>query len=219
MKRIPLLLITIILCLYVKAQERIITGKVTAFQTIPLNNIKVISKKSGSETFTNEKGNFKIKCIDDDVLTFYSHGFQDLKRKIKNGKDSINVNLFFVDSKKNKELSVENGHINSNVLEYSLNNLPNPSKDYSKYIDIYELLKAEFPYLGIIGNAITIGVPTSFTFDPDALLVVDGTYVKDISFIQPIYVISVKVVKGSEASIYGMRGTNGVIIIETFRKR
>jgi len=198
------------------AQERIITGKVTAFQTVPLNNIKVLAKKTKNETLTDKNGNFIIKCNEDDQLTFSSVGFQNQKLKIKNKKDTININLFFINNVKNKESVVLNDYIDSETLEYALKNLPNQEKDYIKYENIYLLLQGEFPFLKIDGNYITLGIPNSVNSGNSALLIVNSNYVTDISFIQPRDVTSVKVLKGPEASTYGSRGANGVVIIEIY---
>lgn len=49
----------------------------------------------------------------------------------------------------------------------------------------------------------------------EALYVVDGVEVNDISFVNPNDVRTIDVLKGPEASIYGLRGVNGVIVIKT----
>jgi len=43
--------------------------------------------------------------------------------------------------------------------------------------------------------------------------VVDGVFVNDIGNISPQNVKSIEVLKGPAASVYGMRGANGVIVI------
>ena len=49
----------------------------------------------------------------------------------------------------------------------------------------------------------------------EALYVVDGVEVYDISFVNPNDVRTIDVLKGPEANIYGLRGVNGVIVIKT----
>jgi len=49
----------------------------------------------------------------------------------------------------------------------------------------------------------------------DPLILVDGVPVDDLSGINPGDVKSVEVLKDSSASIYGIRGANGVILITT----
>lgn len=53
----------------------------------------------------------------------------------------------------------------------------------------------------------TINSPT------DPLFIVDGVEVDDISMINPYEVDSVTVLKDTDAAMYGVRGTNGVVII------
>jgi TonB-dependent SusC/RagA subfamily outer membrane receptor len=48
--------------------------------------------------------------------------------------------------------------------------------------------------------------------------VVDGVKVEDISWISPVEVKSVSILKDASASLYGARGANGVIIIEMKKK-
>jgi TonB-dependent SusC/RagA subfamily outer membrane receptor len=43
--------------------------------------------------------------------------------------------------------------------------------------------------------------------------VVDGVIVNEIADIDPVMVKSIEVLKGPDASVYGTRGSNGVIVI------
>jgi TonB-dependent SusC/RagA subfamily outer membrane receptor len=49
------------------------------------------------------------------------------------------------------------------------------------------------------------------------LFVVDGVPVTTIDNIAPQMVKSIQVLKGSSAAIYGMRGSNGVIVINLLK--
>ena len=53
----------------------------------------------------------------------------------------------------------------------------------------------------------------SDSFDP--LILVDGVETTDLSSINPSDVQSVDVIKDGSSAIYGMRGSNGVVIINT----
>ncbi|MFN8256902.1 MAG: TonB-dependent receptor plug domain-containing protein [Bacteroidales bacterium] len=198
------------------AQNKTIFGQVTAFKSIPLNNITVISKNTRNSTVSDINGFFTIQISGDDVLTFESECFYREKKKMKGEKDTIKINLYFNSSKRNKDLAVANGHLSKDTLEYALANLPNQKEDYSIYTDIYTLIKAKFPFVQIHNQVITIEPQTFGT--GSVLMLVDGNEVTDISFVQPRNVISLQVLKGPETSIYGMKGANGVIIIKTFGK-
>ena len=58
------------------------------------------------------------------------------------------------------------------------------------------------------------GISTNSDYS-DPLLIVDGVEVDNFDSIIPEHVESVEVIKDGSASIYGMRGGNGVIIITT----
>lgn len=87
-------------------------------------------------------------------------------------------------------------------------------KNAESYSDIYEYLRGRIPGVEIVGTSIRIrGINT--TGNTDALIILDGMEVSDISDINPMDVKSVEVLKDAASTIYGMRGANGVVIIKT----
>lgn len=68
-------------------------------------------------------------------------------------------------------------------------------------------------------NSIQIQGATSIYFSTEPLFVVDGTPVgagySTVAGLNPMDVDRISVLKGSDASIYGSRGANGVILIKT----
>ena len=82
------------------------------------------------------------------------------------------------------------------------------------YTDIYEYLRGKVPGVEIVGTSIRIrGINT--TGNTDALIILDGMEVSDISDVNPADVKSVEILKDAASTIYGMRGANGVVIIKT----
>ena len=70
------------------------------------------------------------------------------------------------------------------------------------------------------GIQVRIGGPTSFYSREDPLFVIDGVPIDAVqagtlSWLSPRDIVSIEVLRGSRAAIYGVRGTNGVIIIKT----
>ena len=65
----------------------------------------------------------------------------------------------------------------------------------------------------VSGHSIIIRGKNSINLSSEPLFVVDGVAVEDVSYINPREVKNITVLKDSAASIYGVRGANGVILI------
>jgi TonB-dependent SusC/RagA subfamily outer membrane receptor len=201
------------------AQNRVVYGKLTAYNSFPVMNVEVTSKKAKATTMSDSLGNFSIVCLEKDVVMVKPKGFQAVNKKVKvDDTDTLHINLVFIDTKKNRELAVNSGFITETNLNYAVANLVTENNDYCKYSDIYSLL------IGTQGSSITVsnsgmitirGGKTSFSGMDQALIIVDGQPQTIIDWIIPCMVKSVKILKGSEATIYGTRGGNGVVVITT----
>lgn len=87
-------------------------------------------------------------------------------------------------------------------------------KNAETYTNIYDYLRGRVPGVEIVGTSIRIrGIST--TGNTDALIILDGMEVSDISDLNPMDVKSVEVLKDAASTMYGMRGANGVVIIKT----
>jgi Outer membrane receptor for ferrienterochelin and colicins len=89
-------------------------------------------------------------------------------------------------------------------------------KDYSKYLDMYQLIATEVPGAQVNGTKIRLrgNALNSVNSGQEPLLIVDGTVVSSIDYIMPRDVASVEVIRDEKASLYGTRGANGVIVIK-----
>ena len=79
------------------------------------------------------------------------------------------------------------------------------------------MLEAEFGGVTVENGRVLIrGGKTSFTAGSSyALIIVDGQPTQSIEWIRPCFVRSVRILKDSEAAIYGSRAGNGVVVITT----
>ena len=73
------------------------------------------------------------------------------------------------------------------------------------------------PGVTLVSGAIRLGGPTSFQAVQNPLLIVDDLPVQDLLNISVRDVEFIDILKGPDASIYGARGANGVILIYTRR--
>jgi TonB-dependent SusC/RagA subfamily outer membrane receptor len=198
-------------------QNTVVNGKLTAYNSFPVMNVEIYSKKAKATTMSDSLGNFSIVCLEKDVIMIKPKGFQPESVKVHNETDSLNINLIFIDTKKNREMAVNSGYMTETNLNYAVAHLAEENNDYCKYSDIYSLLRSEGSGITVSNSGvITIGGGnTSFTGMDQALIVVDGQPTANIEWIQPCNVRAVNILKGSQAAIYGSRAGNGVVVITT----
>jgi len=97
--------------------------------------------------------------------------------------------------------------------------LNNNDIDFSQYSNIYDLIKGRFAGVQVVNGEIIIRGVNSINSSSAALIVVDGVPVDGsvLNSIPPVQVKSVNVIKDGSSAIYGSRGANGVVLIETRR--
>jgi TonB-dependent SusC/RagA subfamily outer membrane receptor len=215
MKKIIIVLMGVFFSVSIFAQNRVINGKVTVFNTYPVKNIEVTAKKAKTSVRTDSLGQFSIVCFENDVLKLKPKTFQPVNEKVGPEIDSISINLLFIDSKPNREKVVLDGYITEEDLTYGINNLSQQSIDYCKYTDIFQLIRSEFSGVTISGGSVYIRGSGSFSGQTQALIIVNGSSITAIDWIQPCQIKSINILKDNEAAIYGTRGGNGVVVIET----
>jgi TonB-dependent SusC/RagA subfamily outer membrane receptor len=75
------------------------------------------------------------------------------------------------------------------------------------------MIRGRFPGVEVSGTSIKIMGSSSLNVSSEPTFVVDGVFVNDIGNISPQTVKSIEVLKGPAASVYGVKGANGVIVI------
>lgn len=118
-----------------------------------------------------------------------------------------------------KTVDMGYGETSQEALSYAISSVDMEEADKSGYITIYDYLEGRVPGVKVVKNGATtasvyIRGINSVNSSTEPLFVVDGIMVNDISYINPRDVKSVTVLKDASASIYGVRGGNGVILIK-----
>lgn len=82
---------------------------------------------------------------------------------------------------------------------------------------MYELIRGRFPGVDVQNGAIVMRGSKTFQGSDEALIVLDGVIADSdiLRTLSPIDVKSINVIKDGSAAVYGSRGANGVVIIET----
>ncbi len=199
---------------YADAQDFNITrGIVTAFNDIPLNNVKISAFKSGDTAYTDSTGQFAIMSFNKDVLTISASGFAENKTRIRKNK-LYKINLVYRAKETSFNDAVNNKHIAESALRQAISpTSPGRGRDYSKYENIYTLISSEIYNVRVKGSSVVNTKIRSFDSSPQVLYVVDDRIVSDISYILPDDVKSVEFIDDVGTTIYGMQGANGVLKI------
>ena len=205
----------IILVAGLQAQTRVVHGRLTVFDTYPLKNIEVSSKKAGASAISDSLGQFSLVCQEKDVIKVEPQAFKPARMKVDAETKSVVIDLQFIDSEENRKIAVGYDYVDEDDLNYGVSHLENEHDDFCSYTNIYDLLRGELSGVTVQGRNVYIrGGTNSFSLSTTALLVVDGQTTNSIDWVQPCQVRSIDALKDSSAAIYGSRGGNGVILIE-----
>ena len=203
-----------------------ITGRVTdAEEGEPVEGVAVLIKGTTIGMFTDADGRYSLDVpADAESLVFSYVGKATVTEPI-NGRSTINVSL-----KEDLELDEvvvtgyrsfseeKSGVSAAKVTAETIENRPNPS--------LVQTLSGQVPGLSISTNSgqpgansvVNIRGRSSINGDTEPLFVIDGAPVDQDNFrsLNPNEIASVTVLKDAAATaIYGNRGANGVIVIET----
>lgn len=219
MKSTALIAIMILLASTVHSQTRVVHGQLTTFNTFPVQNVEITSKKANATTITDAFGQFSIVCLEKDQIQIKAKAFKPVKKKVNANTESVNMNLQFIDSEENRKMAVGYGYISKKNLNYGVSHLEHENMEFCSYSNIYDLMQGQLSGVTVRGNEIYIrGGNNSFTPGASmALYVVDNQPTSSLDWIQPCQIKSIHVLKDSNAAIYGSRGGNGVVLIETLK--
>lgn len=210
-------IILILLPFTIIAQEIVIKGQVRGFDDIPLNQVKVQAKKAGNYVFSDELGQYEINLNQKDKLIFSANGFKEKTYKIRESVFGLNVKLDFQNNRENQQVAVGYGHISKDQLTSAVSQLDMKDvNNFGQFSNIYDMIRHRLAGVTVVGDEIRIrGMHNSINSSSAALVVVDGVARNDVSAISPQDVASISVIKDASAAIYGSRGANGVVIINT----
>lgn len=217
MKQCLAVVLGILLSTSLVAQNRVIHGKLTAFNTYPVQNIEIISKKGKSSSISDSLGQFSIVCLEEDVIKIKAKTFEPVTKRVGPDTDSLIINLFFIDTKKNREISVGYGYVKERDLTYAISHLQVENNEYCLYTNVFDAIHGRFAGVEVENGQVIIRGRNSINSSNEALYVVDGIVVSSINWISPCEIKSISILKDSSAAAYGSRGSNGVVIIETRR--
>ena len=224
MRKVFTYLIFTLLPLSVFAQNRTVTGTVTAqADSQPLPGVSVVVKGTTKGTVTDIDGKFSIDLApteNDLVFSYIGH----LTQEVAVGQQSVITISMAEDATELDEVVVIGyGTIRKSDLTGSVSGIK--SKDLTKVpaASPVQALQGKLPGVvvtsnsGAPGSGATVRVRGVGTFgNSDPIFVVDGVIMENIDFLNSGDIESMEVLKDASATtIYGSRGANGVIMVTT----
>lgn len=205
-------------------KKRVIVGTVTNSENQPLEAATVLIKGSNTGTATDNNGNYEISISEEVTLIFSMIGYSAQEIPTE-GKSRIDMQLLEEGVGMDEVVlvgysEVEKKHVASSVAQMDME-----KARYRPIFKMQEAFSGTIPGVtrlqgsnlpGSTGGQISIrGISTLQNADP--LVIVDGIE-QSLTDLDPNQIKSVTVLKdAASASMYGSRGANGVIIVETER--
>jgi TonB-dependent SusC/RagA subfamily outer membrane receptor len=200
------------------AQDRIIHGIVTTFDSIPLIGAEILVKSTKQVIKSDTLGKFSVGVTGNDKLKVKANGFYNANVRLKDNIKVVAVNMKLKPGEKGRAYAIGYGHVLDEEKLNAVSQLNEDDVDFSQYSSMHELIRGRFAGVQVQSNGdIIIRGINSINASSAALIVVDGMAVdKSILYsLPPIQVKSINVLKDGGSAIYGSRGANGVVIIET----
>jgi len=223
------LLLSLLACLVGMAQERVVKGTITDKDGKPVEGVSVMVKGTTRNTITDSKGVYSIPAAPDETLEFTHIAYAT--REVKVGEHpSINIQLNKGDSQLDDVIVIGYGtqkraHLTGSVVSIDMSKV----QDFNTG-SLSEALKGQVVGVSVSGGfarpgqpaTITVRNPVYFSKDggsKDPLYIIDDIYrsKSDFDLLDPSEIESISVLKDAAAAIYGILGSNGVIIVKTKR--
>ncbi len=220
MRIIFIIFFSISIFLNINAQDRSVTGIVTTFDSIPLVGASIKVKSTKQVVLTDSIGNFTILCGANDIIWVQARGFYTQKVKLTSSIKLAAINLKIKPGEKNVVYAVGYGKVSERDKLNAIVNLTNDDADFSSYSNIYDLIQGRFAGVKIENGEIIIRGNKSLNASNAALILLNGMQVDNsvLFSIPPGDVKSIDIIKDGGSAVYGSRGANGVVLIETKRR-
>ena len=183
----------------------IITGTVTGLDGSPASDAQIFIDSVDTGISTNELGKYRVK-VNPGAKTVFVYSF------MKGCGEAAIEGRSVVDIKLDPRRSTRPDFSGISTEEKESSDSEKRSKN-NTYNNIYQMIRAEVPGVLVTGSNIVVQQQNSFFGSSTPLFLVNGVRVTSISYINPLEVKSIVLLKGSQAAAYGNEGANGVLSI------
>lgn len=198
------------------AQNRYLQGVVHTLDSIPLEGVQIYVKSTGLVYETNEQGIFLVECNPKDKIQINADGFYGQNLKLTDDIKFLAVNLKMKPGNEAVKYSVGYNEINSADNTSAVSGISYKDIDFTKYNNVQDIIADNFAGVQLAGGELLVRGTNTLIGSSAPLVVIDGVISDlDLNFLQPLDVKKIDVLKDGTSAVYGSRGANGVILIET----
>jgi len=220
MKKIRNAFLTSVLLVFVStqllAQERVVYGIVHTLDSIPLIGAEIKIQSTKQIVYTDSLGNFAAPCNTKDKIKVMANGFYNQSIRVTADTKLLAVNLKLKPGENNKEYAIGYGYISEKDITTAMNRLDKDDTKFERYDNVAQIIRSMGAEVRG-GQVIIRGGNRSFQGNSSALIVVDNVIVDSdyLNSLSPIDIKNINIIKDGSSAVYGDRGSNGVVLIET----
>lgn len=225
LRKIPILLLSLLFTLQAFSQAKKITGVVTDDKGGPLSGVTVTLKGSTTATSTDGSGKFSIDVPDNNAVLQFSYVGMAIQDVPVGAKDNIAIRMMSTESNLNEVVVVGYGTQKKVTITGAVSAIKGEALIKSPAVDLSNSLAGRLPGLVVIQQSgepgydgATISIRGTNTLGNNSpLVVIDGIPDRDggLGRLNPRDIESISVLKDASAAIYGARAANGAILITT----
>ncbi len=201
-----------------------ITGTVYDAETLEtLPGVNILIKGTARGTSTDPEGNFRVTLQEGETILVFSFlGFETLEVDVT-GRTEIEVQLRTVIGTLDEMVVVGYGVVKKRDVTGAIGRVSSEELDNVTSLNVEQSLQGKVSGVqitsvsGAPGAAAAVRIRGVGTFnDSSPIYVVDGVILNDISFLNSADIESMEILKDASATaIYGSRGANGVVLVQT----
>ncbi len=224
LSKVPVIVALLLLLATPLFSQRLIQGVVTAAKTgETLPGVNVIAQGTFRGSSTDIDGKFAFEVLPEDkILEFTFTGYEKQLVELTS-ENYYNVILLEAEYMLDELVVIGYGTVRKSDLTGSVSSLKQEDIKKTTSINPVQALQGRATGVQVTSTSGTPGAGVSVrirgvgTFnDSEPIYVVDGMILSDISFLNSADIASMEVLKDASATaIYGSRGANGVVIIQT----
>ncbi|MBO9619152.1 MAG: TonB-dependent receptor plug domain-containing protein, partial [Niabella sp.] len=190
----------------------------------PLGGVTVSVKGNATAVQSGPDGSFSIEANPGAILVLTLVGYQRMEIAAAAGAPQTYTMQLQATSMEEVVVTALGLEKEKRTLTYSTQSVKTKALTQARDVNLVNALQGKVAGLNISSGSSGIGSASrvilrgnrSINGNSQALYVVDGIQVSDISYLNPDNIASMNVLKGANAAaLYGSAGQNGVIIIET----